>query len=167
MSKKKNYQNLHRDSSKRRLNEKKNLPKKQLSSCSMSGHSTALPKDMWEKIIEQLPLPPPKTVPCIVFYKYTVPYAYWNCKISSAVSDEEYNAIVSEADLCGETDEDYSKSAYWRKMHRLNDEELDSIVTNANMFGFSFATETDRKIYECAHMGLANKGRYIKLLKTV
>ena len=96
----------------------------------------SLPTDVMDKILELLPPPPPpgpKLIPCIrILIKDT---HYLNVRVSKAVSEEEVRLICDE--LVG-----YSRNkVYWKCDSHMSN--LDDIVTNALMLGYTFASPKD------------------------
>ena len=113
--------------------------------------STPLPPELWEKIVEHLPPPPPRLVPCIAIYKYKAGDEWCCVNFSGAIHSEEVRTMTM--NVMGDGILSKHKREFNMRSHQL-----DSVVNNAFMYGFNFVSEFDRKSYE-------NHGRTFRLIR--
>ena len=112
--------------------------------------ATPLPPELWEKIVEQLPPPPPRLVPCIAVYKNKSDDEWVSVYVSKAVSEEEVKHIM----LHMRTHD--TQGGVHRITVRFHN--IDTIVNTAFMYGWDFASDFDRQSYE-------SHGRTFRLMK--
>ena len=112
--------------------------------------STALPIDMWEKIVEQLPPPPPKLVHCIAVFKYKSDDEWVSVYVSKAVSEVELKTIMQYMKCYESLTGEYKFTV---RFHNV-----DEIVNTAFMYGWDFSSDFDRQSYE-------SHGRTFRLIK--
>jgi len=126
--------------------------------------ATALPEDMWDTIVRQLPPPGPKIVPCIVFYarpihlherkrqvQHDIDELCWTSMISKAIHQEEKDLIT------GDVEPSFRNNKFsWDTQVDIVD--VNKMVSNALMLGWDFASDYDRKNYD-------ELGRTFRLVK--
>lgn len=112
--------------------------------------ATALPTELWEKIVEQLPSPPPRLVPCIAVHTGKAGDEYCCVFVSKTVSEDEVNCIMQHLKSHGAYPDRYE---YTVRFHHV-----DYIVNRAFMYGWDFSSEFDRQSYE-------SRGRTFRLIR--
>ena len=108
--------------------------------------ATALPREMWEVIVSQLPPPRPKLVPmiCIALDWADDTGRIW---ISKAVSQKEAFMIFDVRTFEGLGEHRESGNIWWG-MDFVDDSEDRAYFSRARMLGWDYATDSDRAARE-------------------
>jgi len=115
-----------------------------------------LPKELWDKILSNLPPQLPNMKPIMSFYneireptESTFMTGMWSAQISKAVSVEEAMILTNINLIIDKPD---------RWICKLTGRAVDETVSNALLYGWGFASDIDRQSYE-------NRGRTFCMIK--